>query len=337
MRVLILYDEPAPDAPADGLDVLDQVEVVEVGLRALGHRTERLGLSADAAVASAAIAAASTDITFNLVESFAGRGRLIHLAPTLLEALGRAYVGAPAEAVFATSNKLVSKCVMAAANLPTPAWIDPANLAGDDDFQPGTYIVKSVWEHASIGLDEDSVIEATTRAEVLGAIADRLPALGYSGFAERYVDGREFNLSVIADGELGARVLPPAEIVFEGYGPDKRRVVGYRAKWDPESYEYSHTPRRFDLPRSDDALVSELERLALAAWRRFDLAGWARVDFRVDPSGRPWILEVNTNPCLSLDAGFAAALDRAGITRTEALERILADVNRPPGRSEGDR
>jgi D-alanine-D-alanine ligase len=50
------------------------------------------------------------------------------------------------------------------------------------------------------------------------------------------------------------------------------------------------------------------------------------VDFRVDAQGRPWILEVNANPCLSPDAGFAAALTHTGIEFTRAIERVLADA-----------
>jgi hypothetical protein len=45
----------------------------------------------------------------------------------------------------------------------------------------------------------------------------------------------------------------------------------------------------------------------------------------VDAQGRPWILEINANPCLSPDAGFAAALARAGIDFTKAVEWIVAD------------
>jgi D-alanine-D-alanine ligase len=62
----------------------------------------------------------------------------------------------------------------------------------------------------------------------------------------------------------------------------------------------------------------------------FGLRGYARVDFRVDEDGRPWILEINANPCLSPDAGFAAALERAGIGFDQAIQRIL-EVSPDPG------
>jgi D-alanine-D-alanine ligase len=66
-----------------------------------------------------------------------------------------------------------------------------------------------------------------------------------------------------------------------------------------------------------------LSRNALACWRLFGLGGYARVDFRVDSSGRPWILEINANPCLSPDAGFLAAAGRAGLDATRVVERIV--------------
>jgi D-alanine-D-alanine ligase len=99
--------------------------------------------------------------------------------------------------------------------------------------------------------------------------------------------------------------------------------VDYRAKWDETSSAWGNTPRTFDFGESDRELLERLEQAALRCWEQFNLRGYARVDFRVDAAGTPWVLEVNTNPCLSPDAGFAAALDRAGIPFDEAVRRIL--------------
>jgi D-alanine-D-alanine ligase len=99
--------------------------------------------------------------------------------------------------------------------------------------------------------------------------------------------------------------------------------VGYRAKWEPDSFAYNHTVPTFDFPPEDDALIAELGHLARKSWHCFGLSGYARVDFRVDEQARPWILEINVNPCLSPDAGFAAALRRAGISYAEATSRII--------------
>jgi D-alanine-D-alanine ligase len=234
--------------------------------------------------------------------------------------------------MFQTSGKPLAKARLRDRGLATPRWYTLDALA-TDEWLPGRYIVKSAWEEASVGLDEDSVVQVDHPWALKEEIERRLPTLGGEGFAEAYIDGREFNLSVLA-GPDGPEVLPPAEIDFVGYGEGKPRVVGYRAKWDESSYEYHHTPRRFDLPRSDGALIARLSAIAEACWRLFGLHGWARVDFRVDAEGRPWVLEVNANPCLSPDAGFAAAVERAGIGYTRAIERILQDVERGPARAD---
>jgi hypothetical protein len=70
-------------------------------------------------------------------------------------------------------------------------------------------------------------------------------------------------------------------------------------------------------------LINQLTRLTLDCWRLFRLTGYARVDFRVDKLGQPWILEINTNPCISPDAGFAAALEQAGIGYDAGIQEIL--------------
>jgi D-alanine-D-alanine ligase len=140
--------------------------------------------------------------------------------------------------------------------------------------------------------------------------------------AEVFIDGREFNLSIL-DVDGRPRPLPQSEILFDGYGKDRARIVDYRAKWEADSYEYRHTPRRFEFPEKDRLLLRRLEVLALRCWDLFGLSGYARVDFRVDAQGRPWVLEINANPCLSPDAGFAAALAEAGISYEEAISHIL--------------
>jgi D-alanine-D-alanine ligase len=121
-------------------------------------------------------------------------------------------------------------------------------------------------------------------------------------------------------------VLPPAEIDFSAFPDGKPHIVGYRAKWEEGSFEYHHTPRRFSYPSEDTALLELLTGLAERCWREFGLRGYERVDFRVDGAGRPWILEVNANPCLSPDAGLAAAVEHSGMGYDRMIEAIVDDA-----------
>ena len=73
---------------------------------------------------------------------------------------------------------------------------------------------------------------------------------GGEWFAEAYIEGREFNLSLLS-GKNGPEVLPLAEILFEDYPPGKARVVGYRAKWNKIPLNTSTPPAALRSLRED--------------------------------------------------------------------------------------
>jgi D-alanine-D-alanine ligase len=325
MRVTILHNAVPPDAPPDEQDVLVQAAAVREALAGQGHAVEALPCDLDLAKLGRLLKAAPPGAVFNLVESLDGYGRLIHLVPDLLDTLGIRYAGCPAEALYITSNKLLAKRLLQAAGLPTPSWYQLVGgdlVAGGESPPIGArFIIKSVWEDASVGMDDVAVV-TDDPAGLRRELASRHDAPGAPWFAELYVEGREFNISVL-EGPDGPQVLPAAEMMFEDYPAGKPRIVGYAAKWAPDSFEYRHTRRRFDLPVRDLKLLDDLAAQARASWDLFGLHGWVRVDFRVDQAGQPWILEVNANPCLSPDAGFTAACARAGLAFDQAVSRIL--------------
>ena len=331
MKITIVHQAVAADAPADERDVLDQAAAIRDALGARGHAVSLLPCTTDLGNVRRKLAVMAPDCVFNLVETLEGSGRLIHLAPALWEVAGIPFTGSSAEALALTTHKVLAKERMLATGLPVPEWVG----GGTFNFQRSTFnvqlstfnvhspmkgdwIVKSVWEHASVGLGDSSVLRGVTAAEA----AARLPE-GF--FAERYIEGREFNVGLLA-GADGPETLPPAEIVFEAYPEGKPRIVGYSAKWDTASFEYAHTVRRFVDPAADGPLLAQISQLARRCWEVFGLGGYARVDFRVDAAGRPWILEVNANPCLAPDSGFAAMLAQAGIDYGAAMERIVSEV-----------
>lgn len=323
MRVAFLHDDLGPESRIDEADVFAQIEPIEQIIRRWGHETIRIPCTLDLSALKAALDRFKPDYCFNFVESLAGTGALCHLVPAALEAWRISFAGNRSAAIHATGNKLTAKERMSRAFIPTPEWRPLADLSFREHRPPGAgrWIIKSVWEHASLGLDEDNVIEvdgSETGRDLLHAeLTRRLPSLGGQAFVERYIEGREFNISMI-DG----RCLPLAEMIFQEYAPGRPRVVGYRAKWDETAPEYHNTARRFEFPPEDDALLSRLKAVSEEAWKLFELQGWARVDIRVDTQGHPFVLEVNTNPCLAPDAGFMAAVHRAELTLDDVLEWI---------------
>ena len=322
MKVVVMYGDVPEGAPPDEQDGLVEVEAVSAALAGLGYEPVPLAVTLDLKKAAGALSEVKPGFVFNLVESLEGKGRFIHLAPALLDHLNIPYTGAPTEALFMTSNKLVSKNTLRATGIPTPDWVAPRDTSGSGAPLAGRYIIKSVWEHASIGIDDGSVISPVSRNALMAALRIRGERLGGEVFAESFVEGREFNLSVM-EGDGGPEVFPPAEILFVDYPEDRPSIVDYKAKWVEGSFEYENTPRTFDFPECDGPLLSLLKETALECWRAFGVRGYARVDFRVDMSGRPWVLEVNANPCITPYSGFMAAMERGGLTYSQAVGRLV--------------
>jgi D-alanine-D-alanine ligase len=327
--IAVVHNAVTDLAGPDEADVLVQLDAVSAALTVLGYHPVPVPCTLDLAALKHILEKIRPLGVFNLVESLENRGSLIHVVPALLDTLAVLYTGCPAAAVYATSHKVMAKERLHLAGLPTPAWINPlpadlpwqGGMALDANDAGSLWIIKSVWEHGSLGLEAENLVTGTAKT-VIRLLKARAPGLGGACFAEQFISGREFNLSLLA-GRSGMQVLPPAEILFPDTPDGHPAMVGFRAKWQEDSQEYRNTPRQFDFAPADTPLLEKLKTLARRCWHLFHLAGYARMDFRVDPDGRPFVLEVNTNPCLSPDAGFAAALDRADISYADGIHRIV--------------
>jgi D-alanine-D-alanine ligase len=317
MRVLVLHSDVAAGAPPDEMDTLITADAVARALKQRGHDAAKAAFAAEPAALTAVLDNVRPDVVFNLVESVHGDGLLAAMAPAMLEKLGVAYTGADAGCLALSSDKILSKRVLRAAGLPTADWGEPPSWS--ELVADLRYVVKSVTEDASLGLDDGAVVagtEVAARAEASKAL------YGGRWFAEIYLDGREFNVALLEDGP-GLRVLPIAEMRFEAWDERRPRIVGYAAKWSETSSDATNTVRAFGVEQKEPALARALTRLAQETWSLFGMRGYARIDFRIDACGAPMILEANPNPCLEPRAGFAAAAHAEGHSYAGLVEHIL--------------
>lgn len=315
-RVVIVHDAAAAQGRPDSSDTLIEAAAIGAALRELGFDVTVVPAGLDLAAFEKTLVGLQPRVVFNLVESLEGRGQLLHLVPALLASLRVPFTGCSSAALAVTSHKELAKRALARAGLPTPASFAP------DGGDNGPWIVKSLWEHASLGIDDASI--AADPAKVARLLDARRAEFGGEWFAERFVPGRELNVALLATTQ-GPRVLPIAEMTFRDYPPDKPRIVSYAAKWDEGSFEYRNTVRSFAV---EAALAERAARIARECWELFALDGYARVDFRVDAAGVPWVLEINANPCLAPDAGFAAAAAEAGIDFPTLVAAVVEDALR---------
>jgi D-alanine-D-alanine ligase len=318
-KALILINKISENPTEDEMDVLFQATEVENALMELGYSTSREFMDLNLEQTKQNILQQSPDLVFNLVETIDQRGDLIYLAPALLSSMHIPYTGCMLDGMFLTSNKILTKQLLVHNGVRTPEWHEGS---GQINLEPSkTYIAKPLWEDASVGINDSSVF----RGNDAGILKKLTQKWGKGFFVEEFIDGREFNISVLG-GETGPQVMPLAEIVFNEFPAGKPKIVGYAAKWDPDTFEYKNTLRSFDLDQTSAELQSELAKMALQCWKIFNLSGYVRVDFRVDANNHPYVLEINANPCISPDAGFYAACSKAGLTFTEVVKRIIYDA-----------
>jgi len=302
-------------------DVLTQVHAVGEAFYALGHPWEAVPFSKDFRPVMDRIARDDFSLMINLCESVDEDARLCGHPAAMLEMLKTPFSGSPAMAMMLTTDKLLSKRLLTASRLTTPGYVF---YDGKRPLRTSALaypvIVKPRFEDASIGIDQDAVFECEEDLRI--GIPDFFERFG-DLIVEEYIAGREFNVSLFGYPE--ALLLPPAEIDFSAFPDGLYPIVGYRAKWDKSSFEYHHTPRRFaaDLPAG---LLAAIQDAASFCFQFFMLRDYGRVDMRVDGAGKIHVLEVNANPCLSPDAGLAAAAEKAGWSYVQLIERLLSFV-----------
>jgi D-alanine-D-alanine ligase len=313
MRILVLHSDIPGDAPPEDQDTLIAADAVAVALHQRGHKVTQAPFREQGL--AALLARDRPEMVFNMVEGVDGKGLLASIAPRLLEEMGMPFTGAPAKPMDVTFDKVLTKRLLREAGLATPDWSAPPDWRGLDGR---AWIVKAALEDGSIGLDDGCVVPGP---DVPARAAASSVRFGGRWFAEEYVEGREFNIALLGSaGNL--RILPMAEMTFADWPPGKPRIVGYGAKWEEESDGYHQTVRRFGVERDEPGLAQKLKAACEKVWRLFGLSGFVRVDFRVR-GGEALILEINVNPGIAPDAGFAAAAAQAGMAYDALIEEIV--------------
>lgn len=345
--VLVLYNEPSPAAgdaasaaPAAWAEseagVLAEVDAVCRALAALGLRHRRRAVRRLSDV-PALLSAAAEAVVFNLVETFSDRSTDDTLVPALCRSHGKSATGNPTEALVLALAKWQSKLALRAAGLPVPGAVAvPVGQKPPRSLPRGPWIVKPVAADASEGIDGRSVVARRGKA-LAAAVRAVHEQFGQAALVEQFFGTRELNVAVVErDGK--PEMLPPAEIDFAAFAADQPKIVGYSAKWREDSFEFRHTPRIIPAPLTMPQLA-RVRRCVLGAWRAMGCRGYARVDLRLDEKARPAILEVNPNPDIAPDAGFAAALAAAKIPFEAFVDMMVRQAeaalpqSRPAARS----
>ena len=224
-----------------------------------------------------------------------------------LDLLGVPYTGSGPLGSAMAMDKAVTKRIVGAAGVRTPAWREltysEADIPALRDSLPVPCVVKVVGGGSSIG-----VALPDTREELEQALHDIL-RYGSRVLVEQKIVGRELTVPILDDCALS-----PIEIV-----PPEGRSFDYVSKYqsgEEGAAELCPAP----ITEEERRRVCEA---ALAAHKALGLSIYSRSDFIIDRQGLVWYLETNTLPGMTPNSLIPKAARVAGMSYEDLCEKIV--------------
>ena len=325
-RITVLYNNDYDQELIAAVDVSAVRASAQAITRAIGDygfQSRLLGVHGlDLGDVMSELDAERPDLVFNLCESLNNDARNEIVIPAILEMLGLPYTGTSSLSLGLCLHKQRCKEVLRARAIHTPEHVV---LARPSDFEDSAldalaypYFVKLAHEDASIGIDERNVVG--DRDALCRRAAELMERYRQSVIAERYIAGREVNVTVMGNGPT-AHTLPLYEIDFSAMPAERPHIVSYAAKWDEDHVDYAGT-KPVPMQNVRGEVLRAIETVAIGAYEALGLRDFGRVDLRVDAAGQPWVIDVNPNCDLSPDAGVARAAAHMGLDYPALIGRV---------------
>jgi D-alanine-D-alanine ligase len=294
----------------------DREQVAEA-LRANGYDAFLHELRDEAALLE--LSKTPADLIFNMVEAFAGDdSKEAHVA-AFLELLDLRYTGAGPQALFLAQDKAAAKKIFDFHQIRTPrfavSWRGKLDHIDDLQFP---LIVKPAAEDGSVGIDAGAVVH--TLKDLLERCARIEQQFDGPALIEEFIEGREIYVGVL--GNEKAAALPVVELDLSRLPEGMPRIAGQEVKWErgTEAYEVTRSAAAQDL---GDEMTRRLQDTAVQVYSALKLRDYGRVDMRLTPDGRIYVIEANPNPWLSPEAELAIASRLAGKSYVELIGQIV--------------
>ncbi|MBN1910881.1 MAG: ATP-grasp domain-containing protein [Pirellulales bacterium] len=308
-RVVNWFGQPCPEKYGQL-----SVDRVAEGLREAGHEVEVIQGDANLLDELDRFFPRQIDgqmpdgMVFNMAYGIQGDCRYTHV-PAALEMAGVPYTGSSPMGHALALDKVITKVLIREAGVPTPRWL----VAASADVEPGDLrfplIVKPRHESTSFGLRVVHDVEA-----LRDAVENVVTQFSQDALVEEFISGREVCIGLL--GNAPPECLPPVELDFAG-----RDLLAFT--WEDKTHKRLDEPRKICPASLPDELTSRLREMAVATFQACHCRDYARVDFRIDPSGNPYVLEINSMASLGGGASFVLAAKTAGHTFSSLVDRIV--------------
>ncbi|RWA58819.1 MAG: ATP-grasp domain-containing protein [Mesorhizobium sp.] len=228
--------------------------------------------------------------------------------PAMLQMAGIPYTGCGPLAIGLTHDKVITKSLIRDCGVPTPNFRvmrRGTESVGDLQFP---VVVKPRHEECSLGLQlvhEPAKLRHAVEVIVMQYAQDAL--------VEEYIDGREICVALLGNGEL--EVLP---FVEHDFGERETRLMTWEAKFVTATAMPKICPAQIG-----SSLATVLRDISVATFHACQCRDYARVDLRINRSGQPFVLEINSIPSLTVDSSYSLAAMTAGHNFSSLVNRIL--------------
>jgi len=242
------------------------------------------------------------EIAFNALHGRMGEDGIVQ---GLLELMDIPYTGSGITSSAVAMDKVLTKHLLTSAGILTPQFLVVEEPISYSRFIEKSginlpYIVKPAGEGSSIGISRVSTSED---------LSDALEkAFGYDSrvLIEKFIEGVDITVAIYNNSVLGSM----------GIGSE-RKFLDYEVKYT-EGLETFYIP-----PRLHQDIISVTEEAALNAHILLGCSFYSRIDFRITPGGRPYLLEVNTLPGLTSLSYVPKIAESKGINYEKLIEGIL--------------
>lgn len=328
LRILVLMHEHL--VPPESLEGVSketlhtfkvEIDVLKT-LRDLGHDVFVAPIKQELAPIKAEIETHKPHIAFNLLTSFLDIGIYDAHVVSYLELLKIPYTGVNPRGIMLASDKPLSKKVLSYHRIPIPGFAVYRlrhNRVSKPKRLKFPLIVKSTVEHSSVGISQASIVHDDADLQERVQFIHR--HIGTDAIAEEYIEGREITIGVIGNERLDT--FPVWEMFFHKLPAGSENIATSRVKWNlaHQAKLGIKTGPAKDLP---EELASDISKLAKRIYRVLGLSGYARIDLRLTPEGKVFVIEANPNPDLCSDEDLAVSARQTGLDYPGLLQKILS-------------
>lgn len=305
---------------------------IEKTLNKCGYRTTFFDFNyADKAFT--ALRSSDVDLVFNVCERINNSSLLEPHAAALLDILQIPYTGSNPFTLSLCIDKIRVKKLLTYHNIPTPKW-DYLYTLNDEINEELKYplIVKPANTDNSIGITNESVV--TNKEELQKQLDKVINILHSPALVEEYIEGDEYDVSILGSEEDDLRVLPLSRSIFEKMPRGYWHIFTHDAKYagDPAYKNIIVQRPAKNISKKLEALISEI---ALDTYNILDCHDYGRVEIRVDENDNPYVLELNPNPSINMGNCVPEVAKLVGMEYGDFLEELIRMAikrykNKPP-------